>query len=101
MTAGYLLDAIGLRLAPVALALVAMAAAAIGAFAMRQRDGAAARIGLAATVAGTWAYTLWIASPSLLPVTNGPDVVHHLQLIHFIARTGRLPHDPALASSLV
>lgn len=101
MTAGYLLDAIGLRLSPVLLGLAALAAAALGAFAMRERVGAAARIGLTATVAGTWAYALWIASPSLLPVTNGPDVVHHLQLIHFIARTGRLPHDPALAASLV
>ena len=25
---------------------------------------------------------LWLASPSFLPVTIGPDLVHHLQLIH-------------------
>jgi hypothetical protein len=51
--------------------------------------------------AATFTYAMWIASPAFLPVTNGPDVVHHLQLIHAIARLGRVPHDPALSPYLL
>ena len=46
-------------------------------------------------------YLLWLASPSLLPVTSGPDLVHHLLLIHVIHRTHHLVHDPALGPYLL
>jgi hypothetical protein len=52
-------------------------------------------------IASAAGYLFWLASPSLLPVTDGPDVVHHLQLIHLIQRTHRLAHDPALAPYLL
>jgi hypothetical protein len=50
----------------------------------------------ASVVAGAFAYLMWLASPSLLPVTIGPDLVHHLQLIHVIQRTHHLAHGDAL-----
>jgi hypothetical protein len=103
MAAGYLLDAVGLAIHPAALAVAALAAgvAAFAAF----REPAAAPAGslplFACLVAGALGYLLWLASPSLLPVTNGPDVVHHLLLIHVIHRTHHLVHDPALAPYLL
>ena len=54
-----------------------------------------------AVVGLSFGYFLWLASPSLLPITNGPDVVHHLMLIDLIQRTHHLPHDPALLPYLV
>jgi hypothetical protein len=52
-------------------------------------------------VAGAFAYLMWLASPALLPVTIGPDVVHHLQLIHVIQRTHHLVHGDALGPYLL
>lgn len=100
MTAGYLLDSIGLPMHPAVLAVCAAAGFAL-AFAGRDRRGWAAPAGSLIAAAAMWTYAMWIASPAFLPVTNGPDVVHHLQLIHFIARTWRLPHDPTLGGYLL
>jgi hypothetical protein len=47
-----------------------------------------------------WAYLLWLASPSLLPVADGPDIVHHLLLAHLIQHMHLLAHDPALETYL-
>jgi hypothetical protein len=52
--------------------------------------------GFVAVFVASFAFAMWLASPAFLPVTNGPDVVHHLQLIHAIARTWRLPHGGEL-----
>jgi hypothetical protein len=52
--------------------------------------------GFALVVAVSFGYAMWIASPAFLPVTNGPDVVHHLQLVHVIQKARHLPHDAAL-----
>ena len=102
MAAGYLLDAIGLPMAPALLAGVALVASIAAFLVVREATDAPAGSVLAfgAVVASALAYLCWLASPSLLPVTDGPDVVHHLQLIHFIERTHRLPHDPALGPYL-
>ena len=94
MTAGYALDAVGL---PINLLAVAAAALAGAAIAVTRSRPVLAPVPVVAAVFG---YAMWLASPAFLPVTNGPDVVHHLQLIHFIARSGRLPHDPATARFL-
>ena len=103
MGAGYLLDLVGLPMHRVVLAIVfacagLAAAAAFGvASAVRQKTiFSIERLGFLAVVAASLSYFLWLASPEFLPVTIGPDVVHHLQLIHFIQRAQALPHAAAL-----
>jgi hypothetical protein len=120
MAAGYLLGAVGLPLHPAALAGAAFAAGVTAFLAFRESEAAcperapasrgacperapasrgapsAALPTFACLVAVALGYLIWLASPSLLPVTIGPDVVHHLQLIHVIHRTQHLVHDPAL-----
>lgn len=110
MLAGYVLDLAGLRMHPGVLACVALLASAISVLRWsdvspagdesRDQSGVETWCFLA-VVAVTGAYLIWLASPSLLPVTIGPDVVHHLQLIHVIQRTDRLAHDPALGPYLL
>ena len=103
MAAGYFCDFIGLRV----FVWPWVAAIVCGAWTLRS-----AALDDDAGVRGEWpavvvvfglvaAYLCWLAGPSLLPVTDGPDVVHHLQLMHFIQRTGRLPHDPSLGPYLL
>jgi hypothetical protein len=98
MAVGYALDAVGLSMSPALLGIAAAIAAAAAFVTCRERAAApAGSIALSGLVTfSAFAYLLWLASPSLLPVTDGPDVVHHLQLIHLIQRTHRLAHDPAL-----
>jgi hypothetical protein len=92
MAVGYGFDLVGFGFSPAALLACTAAAGVTAIVALRPRiDG-----WFAGVIAATFAYAMWIASPSFLPVTNGPDVVHHLQLIHAIGRTGGLPHDAAL-----
>ena len=102
MVAGYVVDLLGGAIAPLPMAFGALVAFAGTFVTMRGRaenasDGEALAALLTATVViGSFAYFLWLASPSLLPVTNGPDVVHHLVLIHVIQRTHHLVHGTAL-----
>jgi hypothetical protein len=103
MAAGYVLDLTGLRVYPAALAAIGVVAGATAA--RSRREDAASPSGdlwlFLGTVSAVAGYLLWRAWPALLPVTIGPDLVHHLQLIHFIQRTGRLPHDSALSPYLL
>src|SRR5438876_794948 len=103
MAGGYLLDAVGLAMNGAVLGVAALAAGAWAFIAFRQEEAApsGALPLFGCLVAGTLGYLLWLASPSLLPVTNGPDVVHHLLLIHVIHRTHHLVHDPALGPYLL
>jgi hypothetical protein len=103
MAVGYLLDTIGLAMHP---ALLAVAAAAGGvtawaAFRERSAEPPGSLVLFAIVVAAAFGYLLWLASPSWLPITDGPDVVHHLLLIHLIQRTHHLVHDPALGPYLL
>ena len=105
MAAGYLLDLAGLSMSPLALAIVFVAAFAVSVFLFARASSGSVKtahfagfIGVMVLSAG---YLLWLASPSFLPVTIGPDLVHHLQLIHLIQRTHRLAHDPALTPYLL
>ena len=102
MAGGYLLDLLHLPMPPLVLGAAALCAGAWGFFAFREPQGAASGSPalFIAVVVCALGYLLWLASPALLPITDGPDVVHHLQLIHLIQRTHRLPHDPALAPYL-
>jgi hypothetical protein len=60
----------------------------------------AALWGFAASVAGTWAWFLWLARPDFLPTGSGPDLAHHLSLLEYIQRHWRLVHDVALSEYL-
>ena len=97
MAAAYVFDLAGLPIFPLVLLFVAGAAAVTARVLLQPRFDA----GSVAVAAAVFGYALWIASPSLLSVTNGPDVVHHLQLVHFIEKTRHLPHDPALSPYLL
>lgn len=103
MAAGYLLDAAGLAIHPGVLGLL-FAGTAVAAF-RAFRDSSPAPAGspalFAVVILCALGYAVWLASPSLLPVTIGPDVVHHLLLIHVIQRTHHLVHDPALGPYLL
>ena len=103
MAAGYLLDAVGLAIHPAVLGVVALVGGVTAFAAFRERAAAAvASLPIfGCLVAGSLGYFVWLASPSLLPVTIGPDIVHHLQLIHLIHRTHHLANDPALAPYLL
>ena len=103
MAAGYLLDAIGVAMHPAVLGVAAAAGGAAAFAACREASPSppGSLVLFAAVVAGAFGYLMWLASPSLLPVTIGPDLVHHLQLIHVIQRTHHLVHGDALAPYLL
>lgn len=48
-----------------------------------------------AVVLGVLGALVWLGWPELLPVGGGSDLTHHLQLIDFIDRHGRLAHTAA------
>jgi hypothetical protein len=104
MAAGYILDLLRLPLYPLALA-IALVAGGLGVVApVGVTSGSSRRIvtlAFPAIVTASATYLFWLAWPELLPVTIGPDVVHHLQLIHFIQQKHSLPHDPALTPYLL
>lgn len=53
------------------------------------------RLWVAVVVAlGTW--LVWLARPSFLPISTGPDLTHHLQLIRYLETHWRLVHDPSV-----
>ena len=39
---------------------------------------------------------LWLAAPTFLPLSTGPDLTHHLLLIRYIEEHWRLVHDPSV-----
>jgi hypothetical protein len=99
MTVAYAIDRLGFTIAP-AFVLIAAVAAALGPLVARQTEtpDRAESIAFAAIVGATFAYLLWLARPSLLPVGSGPDLTHHLILVDYIERHWRLVHDPALGA---
>src|SRR5215212_11669815 len=102
IASAYLADSAGFIIAPSAVLLVSMAAAA--AVYARLRPHATrdtpALIAFAVCVAGTFAWLLWLARPDFLPTGSGPDLAHHLSLLEYIQRHWRLVHDPALGAYL-
>lgn len=108
MIFGYVGDLFGLPILPGVLASVwivsTVAACILFRAPLRSPSRRSAGVALAAflvVTSASFAYFVWLASPSLLPITDGPDVVHHLQLIHFIRLAHHLPHDPKFAPYLV
>jgi hypothetical protein len=100
--AAYLADWLGFRILPLAMLLLSAAAAAATFLWLRRRatpDGPALGA-FGALVCGMFAWLLWLARPDWLPTGSGPDLAHHLALIEYIERHGRLVHDVRLSEYL-
>lgn len=97
--ASYLIDAGGFAFSPWLMLVMAMVAAA-GTFAVWRRSTVPSPLADVLTVSivftGLGGWTLWLARPSLLPLSSGPDLTHHLLLIGHIERHWRLVHDLTL-----
>ena len=98
----YVMDWCGLAIEPFAVLPLSLAVAA-GVFSQTRREIRSDRdetIAFAAIVAAVFAWLLWLARPSLLPLGSGPDLAHHLLLIGYIEQHNALPHDPQLGAIL-
>jgi hypothetical protein len=99
VVAAYLLDRADLAFTPGRLLPIALLSAA-GVFLWLRRRGVRAHGGsreLAAyvsVVAGAFAWLMWLARPSFLPLGTGPDLTHHLLLVEFVERHWALVHEP-------
>jgi hypothetical protein len=98
----YFLDRLGLPIAPfVVLPFSLLAAVGTLIWAARRavwRYGEiAALLGVIVAVTGWLVWLLW---PRLLPPGESTDLTHHLQLVDYIERNWRLPHDAALEAYL-
>lgn len=98
----YGLDAAGLAFPP--WPMLAIAAATMAAVTRASRPPATSPAGALlaplAITAAVFAWVLWLARPSLLPIGSGPDLTHHLILVRQIEHTWRLVHDPSLEAYL-
>ncbi len=94
----FLLDAVGLPFPPApifALAVLAFGASLTAARRVARRGGHdSAAWGL--VVGAMFAWLLWLARPDLLPLGSGPDLTHHLILVHYLEAHWRLVHDPGV-----
>ena len=95
--AAYLLDLAGLAFTPSRLLAVLLVAAGLAftAFAPVARSKVDSVL-FGGVVLAAAAWLLWLASPTFLPLSTGPDLTHHLMLIRYIEEHWRLVHDPAL-----
>jgi hypothetical protein len=87
---------------PIVLASVAATAVSVHMFVRGLTfDHSSVRLaGFVFIVAGLFAYLCWLAWPSLLPIGQAPDLVHHLSLIHFIQHRHVLLHDHSFGQYL-
>ena len=98
----YGMDALGFRLAPTVIGLLASVAVVVGwggaiRRATRNRAELAAWLGIVTLYLG---WLLWTAWPALLPPGRGPDLTHHLLLVDFIERNDRLPFGLGLEGAM-
>lgn len=93
----YALDVAGVAFRPAPMLAVALASLLAGAGLLRgaRRDPADAWC-VGGVVSVTLAWLLWLARPSLLPLSTGPDITHHLMLIGYLETHWRLVHDAGL-----
>jgi hypothetical protein len=96
--AAYLIDLSGLRFSPWSM-LVLVAVAVTVAFAWFHRGATpipqvTALYAFTTLATGVW--LVWLAYPTLLPLSTGPDLTHHLLLIRYVEVHWRLVHDPAV-----
>lgn len=98
----YALDSVGLAFRPwLMLPLVLASSAGVAMYARRRSSPAPtdSRV-VVAIVVGLTAWLLWTARPTLMPLSTGPDLTHHLLLVNYIERHWRLVHDQSLARLL-
>ena len=100
--AAYVGDRLGLGVAPwiAGTAALLSASALVATLRRRVRWRMADTLALLLVVASTLTYLLWLAWPALLPLGSGSDLTHHLQLVDYIERQGRLPHDASTVEFL-
>lgn len=94
----YALDLTGLAFTPWPMLLAWAGATAATAAVLRGRTRSHRQelllaVGLVVVVFG---WLLWLSAPTLLPLSTGPDLTHHLLLIRYIEQHWRLVHDPTL-----
>ena len=100
--AAYVADRLGFGVSPGIAAAAALLSAStlLAALRRRVRWQTADTLALLLVVASTLTYLLWLAWPALLPLGSGSDLTHHLQLVDYIERQGRLPHDASTVEFL-
>jgi len=98
----WALDTLGFRFPPTLMLAFATTCAALVWFTLRRqtRVDTGDTLAFGAIVCGLTAWLLWLARPTLLPLSTGPDLTHHLLLVDFIEQHWRLVHDQALARQL-
>jgi hypothetical protein len=102
----YLADRLGLPLLPFSILAASGLAALAAAFALYPYSGFShprTFIDLAALTGIVALMTAWLVGlswPDLLLPGSGSDLAHHLQLVDYLDRHGRLPHDPAVEAYL-
>lgn len=93
----YLFDLAGVAFTPGRMLGVLLVAAALAYATLRDATPSRADgVMLAGVVVSAAAWLLWLAGPTLLPLSTGPDLTHHLMLIRYIEEHWRLVHDPAM-----
>ena len=98
----YIVDRIGLTIAPCVTLVIAFGTAAAVWQQLRRRAQAdrPALVALAAVVGLTFAWLMWRARPDFLPTGSGSDLAHHLALLSYIEAHGHLAHDAASGAYL-
>ncbi len=91
----YLLDRLGIRIAAIPVLLASVVCGAVPILWQPRPHARGDVAALAVVVLGVLGALVWLAWPELLPVGGGSDLTHHLQLIDFIDRHGRLAHTAA------
>jgi hypothetical protein len=100
--AAWLGDTVGFTIVPWAILALSLAAA-VAVFLSLPRGAIPDRPALpafAAIVLTTFGWLMWRARPDFLPTGSGSDLAHHLALLAYIERHGRLVHDATLGAYL-
>ena len=102
IVAAYAADRLGFAIAPFAVLPLSLAVAAAVLLRLRRRAASdpASLAAFGSIVAGTFAWLLWRARPDLLPTGTGSDLAHHLALLGYFERHGRLVHDAGAGAYL-
>lgn len=104
ITLGWVAGSIGLPIRPIQILALSLGLGVGPLLATRGSLAGPARpvrlIGLLSVFFAFAAYIAWLAWPAFLPLGEGPDLVHHLTLIHFIQRRHAFPSDPIFGAYL-
>jgi hypothetical protein len=98
----YGFDALGFRLSPAIVGLLALGAVALGwgGVIRRATRNMGELVGWLLIVTLFLAWLLGLAWPALLPPGRGPDLTHHLLLVDFIEHNQRLPFGLGLEGAM-